>query len=238
MPALPDETLDILTQPSPYGLTKKDARTLQLLDDGERLDYYFDVVDHMHLALKEDRASSAKVGKMAANWILHELGALISSSETSLSELNAHSTVPALAEILLYLQHSEITLPTAKTLFTRLFTSPSSLLDQVDASSTNPTTHVSAQQIHSVIEKEGLLLSPLSDEEYIDLARQAIAANEKMADQVKKEEAKMKEREDSGRQKKSGKVMWFVGWMVRQGEEGRVQPERAEKAVRMALDVE
>lgn len=238
MPALPDETLDFLTQPSPYGLTKKDARTLQLLDDGERLEYYFDVVNHMQASLKEDQVASAKVGKMAANWILHELGALISSSDTSFLQLNTHPTAPALAEILLYLQRLEITLPTAKTLFTRLFTAPSSLLNQDDISTTNNSTEISAQHIRSVIEREGLLLLPLSDEEYVDLAQQAVAANEKMAEQVKKEEAKMKEKEDNGRQKKSGKMMWFVGWMVRQGEEGRVQPERAEKAVRVALGVE
>jgi len=238
MPALPDETLDFLTQPSPYGLTKKDARTLQLLDDGERLEYYFDVVDHMQAMLKDDPAALTKIGKMAANWILHELGALVSSSETSFSELNAHSTAPALAEILLHLQRAEITLPTAKSLFTRLFTTPFSLLNQDNTSTTDSSTKISAQHIRSVIEKEGLLLLPLSDQEYIDLAQQAVAANEKMADQVKKEEAKVKEKEDNGRQKKSGKVMWFVGWMVRQGEEGRVQPERAEKAVRAALGVE
>ena len=35
-----------------------------------------------------------------------------------------------------------------------------------------------------------------------------------------------------------GKTMWFVGRMIRQGrEDGNVQPERAEKAVREVLGV-
>lgn len=194
----------------------------------------------MQATLKDDQAASAKIGKMAANWILHELGALISSTETSFPDLNAHQSASALAEILLYLQRSEITLPTAKSLFTRLFTAPSSLLDlglSSGESAADTIAEVSAQDIRTVIDRENLRLLPLSDEEYIELARTAVAANDKMADQVKKEEAKFKEKEDGGRQKKSGKVMWFVGWMVRQGEEGRVQPERAEKAVRVALGV-
>lgn len=245
LPPLPDETLELLTQDPAYGLTMKDAKTLLSADDGDRLDYYFEALDYMRAQLDPKDPLWQKAGKIAANWILHELGALLSTAELSFSTLNtpttrSNPTAAALAEILLHLQRSEITLPTAKALFARLFTNPSSLLD----TATNGTASadganiaiISAEDIQNVIEREGLRLLPLSDEEYTCLAQQAIAANEKMADQVKKEEAKMKE---SGKQqKKSGKVMWFVGWMVREGEDGRVQPERAEKAVRNALGLD
>ena len=244
---MPDETLELLTQDPAYGLTMKDAKTLQSLDDGDRLDYYFEVVDCMRAQLDTSKVANSKIGKVAANWILHELGALLSASESSFSSLNStassesNASVAALAEILLHLQRSEITLPTAKSLFSRLFTSPSTLSSEQqktgnqtnDDASAAPT--VTAADIRAVIERENLRLLPLSDEEYMTLAKEALAANEKMADQVRKDEAKNKDGGGGGASKKSGKVMWFVGWMVRQGEEGRIQPERAEAAIRAAL---
>lgn len=230
---LPDETTTLLTTDPRFNLTTKDAKTLATLDDGDRLDYYFDVVEYLQ-AQSQDTSS----GKIVSNWILHELGSLLSSSDSSFESLNATSTTgtsaAALAEILLRLQQSEITLPTAKALFVRLFMEPKSLSDNAKAA-----YDVTAEDIRGVVEREGLRLKQMSDEEYQELAKRAVEANEKMADQVRKEEAKLQEKIKEGegkeRHKKSGKVMWFVGWMVRQGEEGRVQPERAEKAVRQLL---
>jgi len=219
----------------------KDAKTLQSLDDGDRLDYYFEVVDCMGAQLDTSEVANSKVGKVAANWILHELGALLSATETSFSSLNSsdastpNPTAAALAEILLHLHRSEITLPTAKSLFSRLFTSPSTLSkDRSAGDAASTTTMITVANIREVIDLENLRLLPLSDEEYMALAKQALAANEKMAEQVRKDEAKSRDAA-GGSSKKSGKVMWFVGWMVRQGEEGRVQPERAEGAIRAAL---
>jgi len=246
LPPLPDETFELLTQDPAYGLTMKDAKTLQSLDDGDRLDYYFEVVDCMRAQLDTSEVANSKVGKVAANWILHELGALLSASESSFSSLNStassepNASAAALAEILLHLQRSEVTLPTAKSLFSRLFTA-SSTLSSAQQETENQTqddasamTTITAADIRAVIERENLRLLPLSDKEYMALAEEALAANEKMAEQVRKDEAKNKDG-GGGSSKKSGKVMWFVGWMVRQGKEGRVQPERAEAAIRAAL---
>lgn len=67
MPELPDATLNHLVQR--YGLTSKDALTLLSLDDGERLDYFLCVVEHVKaLTGNEDDASTSALGKMSGNW--------------------------------------------------------------------------------------------------------------------------------------------------------------------------
>jgi aspartyl-tRNA(Asn)/glutamyl-tRNA(Gln) amidotransferase subunit B len=50
-----------------YGLTTKDAGTLLSLEDGHRLDYFFDVLAHLrdsHLTEVDQMA----LGKMTGNW--------------------------------------------------------------------------------------------------------------------------------------------------------------------------
>lgn len=53
-----------------YGLTTKDAMTLLSFDDGERLEYYLDVVaNSMRLAHeRQDDASLPTLGKIVGNW--------------------------------------------------------------------------------------------------------------------------------------------------------------------------
>lgn len=116
-----------------------------------------------------------------------------------------------------------ITLPTAKSLLGRALahsiTAPSA-----NAGESAPWT---PETVSAVLDAENLRLTPLSDDEYAALAQLVIDDNVDMAD---------KARADAKRPgKERGKVMWFVGQMVRRGEEGRVQPERAEGAVREAL---
>lgn len=65
---LPDETAETLVEDPGYGLTMKDAKTLVTLDDGDRLDYYLDVVQILRQHMPEDLQSSSKIGKVAANW--------------------------------------------------------------------------------------------------------------------------------------------------------------------------
>lgn len=64
---LPDDTASMLTSDK-YGLTMKDAKTLAILDDGDRLDYYLDVVDLLKQDLSADEMALNKVEKVAANW--------------------------------------------------------------------------------------------------------------------------------------------------------------------------
>lgn len=51
-----------------YGLTIKDAKTLVGLDTGDRLDYYFDVVEILNQQTTPEEQASMKLGKAAGNW--------------------------------------------------------------------------------------------------------------------------------------------------------------------------
>lgn len=68
----------------------------------------------------------------------------------------------------------------------------------------------------------------MTDAEYAALAEEVVAGNAKMAEQVRDLKAK-------GAKGWEGKVMWFVGQMVRVGQEGRVEADRAGVAARKAL---
>lgn len=65
---LSDESMNMLVDTAQYGLTSKDAGTLLILDDGERLDYYLDVVQILRHTFSNDSATLARVGKAAGNW--------------------------------------------------------------------------------------------------------------------------------------------------------------------------
>lgn len=68
LPMLSDDCVNILIDSNSYGLTSKDASTLLLLDDGYRLDYYFDVVEHLRAIFSTEPEILARVGKIAGNW--------------------------------------------------------------------------------------------------------------------------------------------------------------------------
>lgn len=107
--------------------------------------------------------------------------------------------------------------------------------------------------VAALIDALNLRLVSMTDAEYDDLARGVVAANADMAIKIGMElrrAAQSAEDTDydqavvekgkggkggKGKEKSKGKLMWFVGQMVRKGEDGRVQPERAEAAVRRAL---
>ena len=65
---LSDECVSTLVDNEYYGLTSKDASTLLLLDDGDRLDYYFDVVEHLRKTFGDNPDLLARTGKAAGNW--------------------------------------------------------------------------------------------------------------------------------------------------------------------------
>ena len=68
LPMLPDDIANMLVQSSEYGLTIKDAKTLVALDDGDRLEYYLDVVEILGKEFSENSQSLEKVGKITNNW--------------------------------------------------------------------------------------------------------------------------------------------------------------------------
>lgn len=73
LPLLPDEQLHSLIDPSGCNLSVKDAQTLVLLDDGERLAYYQRVRSQVQDRLlggtgPPGRVSLAEIGRNVGNW--------------------------------------------------------------------------------------------------------------------------------------------------------------------------
>jgi aspartyl-tRNA(Asn)/glutamyl-tRNA(Gln) amidotransferase subunit B len=50
-----------------YGLTTKDAGTLLALEDGDRLEYFFDVLSHLQ-TFNDSGQPQTQLGKAAGNW--------------------------------------------------------------------------------------------------------------------------------------------------------------------------
>ncbi|KAH8692644.1 Glutamyl-tRNA amidotransferase subunit B, mitochondrial [Talaromyces proteolyticus] len=73
--------------------------------------------------------------------------------------------------------------------------------------------------IQNLLEDEDLFLRPLSRDEYLALAEPLISANPEMVAQIRDKN-------------QLGKLGWFVGQMMRAGEKGRVEAQRAEDILR------
>jgi aspartyl-tRNA(Asn)/glutamyl-tRNA(Gln) amidotransferase subunit B len=65
---LPDDIANMLVRSSEYGLTIKDAKSLVALNDGDRLEYYLDIVEILGKEFSENSQSLEKVGKIVNNW--------------------------------------------------------------------------------------------------------------------------------------------------------------------------
>ena len=77
-----------------------------------------------------------------------------------------------------------------------------------------------SDSVETIIKKEDLELQRLSDEDYRIMAQELIDANHEMAEKVRKGE--------------SGKLMWFVGQMMRLGK-GSAEAHRAKAFLKELL---
>lgn len=196
LPELPDETVERVQKQ--YGISLKDAKTIVSLDDGDRLEFMEQTVDLLlHSSTGLDKP---KIGKTVGNWVLHELGGLL-SSDLGWAEMSV--TPRELADLVSSLMQKEVTARAAKQLLATLYDTP--------ASGARPS-------VEQLIKDGGLRLRPLSQEEYESLARQIMDENPDMVAAVR----------EKGQ---TGKAMWFVGQMVRRGEEGTVEPGKAKEVV-------
>lgn len=200
LPEMPEQTTATLQQR--YGLSLKDAKTLVALDDGDRVEF---VQEAIAMVLRDAPIAENKVGKVVSNWVLHELGGLLTTSNLEWSQLAL--TPDELAAIIVKLQTQQITSRAAKQLLATLHELP--LGD-------------SRPSVEQLIEDGNLRLRSLSQEGYTQLAKQIMTENPAMVAAVR----------DKGQQ---GKVMWFVGQMVRKGEEGTVEPKKAKEVVQALL---
>jgi aspartyl-tRNA(Asn)/glutamyl-tRNA(Gln) amidotransferase subunit B len=152
--------------------------------------------------------SALQLGKTVGNWVLHELGGLQTSSEETFD--SAITVTPSeLADIIANVTNKQITARVAKQLL--------STLSDIPSSAARPS-------VESLIDEGNLRLRPLSEQEYEALAREIMDENPEMVAAVREKGQK-------------GKVMWFVGQMVRRGEEGTVEPEMARAMVERLFEV-
>ncbi|TDZ15221.1 Glutamyl-tRNA(Gln) amidotransferase subunit B [Colletotrichum orbiculare MAFF 240422] len=211
---LPDGELDELVVV--YGLTAKDAVSLMALDDGGRLEYFYQVVQLLASQFGNDRQVEVKeYAPLAGNWILHELGRLTTDKADpeagervlEITPVGECSAVPAerLAEILFFLGTKRITGKVAKELLVALYLGN---LEGMDS-------------IGQAVEEHDLWFHELGTEEYLALAEEAIQGEDK----VLKEFATKKVYPQ-------GKLMFLVGKMMRLGPTERIDPANAEAVMR------
>lgn len=199
LPALADDTLAALTDSSKYALTVKDAKTLLALDNTERLDYYLDVVENLR-SLSPDLPKD--IGRIAGNWVLHELGGLFSKADAPWSAGRVPST--SLARIIWYLVTAKISGRSAKQLLELVFNDD-------------------PRDVDTIVQEQNMILQQISDDEYFNLARRLAAEHPNMVQAIKQKGQK-------------GKVMWFVGQMIRELGQG-AQAEQATRVIHQVLDI-
>jgi aspartyl-tRNA(Asn)/glutamyl-tRNA(Gln) amidotransferase subunit B len=226
MGVLPDSEIDELV--SSYGLSSKDAISLMLLDNGGRIQYFYNVLDAMEQRLRADFPSvtSADHAILVANWCLHELGKLSvkdANTEALGKELTFTPTgdclIPpdSLADILFYLHRRRITANLAKDLLWAVFRG------EIGSQGSHKT-------VTEAIEKLDLWFKELSDKEYRDLARDVLEGEEKVLKDFEKFTS------DQGKAYPQGKLMFLVGKMMRKGQEQRMDPKSAEGAMRAVIE--
>ncbi|KAJ4992497.1 PET112 family protein [Stagonosporopsis vannaccii] len=148
LPVLPDRIVDVLVEK--YGLSTKDAGTLLSFDNGNRLEYYFEVTNQLARA-RSVRPSDAEfpvIGKAVGNWVLMELGSLYKDEEWSETRIPPEVLVSIINQLL----QKRITSRSAKRLLAEKFEG-----EQRD--------------IEQLIEDYSMVLRPLSPQEYRDLAQ-------------------------------------------------------------------
>lgn len=164
LPSSPDSLIALLVGPE-YGLPIEDAKPLIELDNGARLEYYQEVVDELRtLQAEADTKTRAALARMAGNWVLHELGGLLTKTNRAWDAEIVPA--PSLAHIVDQLQRKRITGPTAKLVLATVFDGD-------------------RRSVPQLLEEENLLLRPLSREEYVALAESAIALNPQMVEQIR-----------------------------------------------------
>ncbi|XXH02064.1 hypothetical protein Hte_008429 [Hypoxylon texense] len=218
MGELPDAEVDELIQR--FKLTPKDALSLVALDEGKRVEYFWNVVDLLAKRFGPDAKSPEYLlgYQLAANWVLHELGRLTSDrTEDAVQDLGFTEDgeclrVPAqhLTDILLYLYQRKITAKVAKELLWAVFRRR--IPDEY------PT-------IEAVLDEENLWFNELSEDEYVELAYAAAEGQ----DEVVKQFVDYKHYPQ-------GKLMFLVGQMIRLGAEERIDPKAAEMVMKRVLE--
>lgn len=175
LPELPDAT--VARAMADFGLSLKDAKTLVTLDDGERLEYCAEIIE-LVLASPwcgegQGITDQTKVGRTVANWILHEVGGLLTADGRAWEDLSVTST--QLAEIVSNLLQKQITGRTAKQLLQQLYAGEDE-----------------SASVGSLIDEGNLRLRPMSEHNYRALAQTVLDENPDMVQAIKEKGQKSK----------------------------------------------
>jgi aspartyl-tRNA(Asn)/glutamyl-tRNA(Gln) amidotransferase subunit B len=160
LPAMPGSLTKELV--GVFQLTMKDAKTLVEFDDGERLEYFRDVVDEV---CETNGAAPGPAGKMVGNWVLHELGGLLGTMDVPWERNPVSSR--SLAAIVGNLLERRITGTTAKSLLRMKFTGDD-------------------RSVEEIVKEENLLLQPLSRDEYVVMAKRLLAKHDDIVQAIRK----------------------------------------------------
>lgn len=163
LPELPDAT--IARAVNDFGISVTDARVLYSQDDGARLDFLAEVVSLMR-CVDTTHASCRTHGKLASNWILHELGGMMAADNSIWSHLKV--TAQQMADLLSALSQKQITAQTAKTLLRRLYSGK-----------------VADMTVPEIIIKESLQVRHLDEDEYSTLAQSILDEHVEMVQSLK-----------------------------------------------------
>ena len=161
LPALPDELRLMLTGESQYNMSLTDAKILLQADTGDRLDFYQETVE----ILQKLQENNAKLGKLVGNWVLHEVGHILTTKSMT---WEASALEPfQLASLLDQLPQKRITMVSAKQILGML----------IDGD---------GRSVEQIVDEEGLRLLPLSEDEYVLLAEEVMATNAGLVEQITK----------------------------------------------------
>ena len=252
LPQSPDDAIRYLTSPcGRVGLSVKDAKTLATIDDGERIDFFYNTVKYMGEIFDVTTGNDEGVqdawdrsGKAVANFILMDLPTWLKARDLpfpyhyGLDRMEPghppfHEVQPVLGSqclgaVLIFLLYGQITQRSARLLLDEMrFPKSDEIGDHThwkDWQDGVLAMSEAKDRVDSLITRTGLWFVPLSHEELDALARQMVKEHPGIANKARQELMKTKGR-------KRGKLMWLVGQMVRTDEDGRVQAKDAERYV-------
>ena len=153
LPPSPEDLCDKLV--GQYGLTPVDARDLLDLDNGLRMIYFQEVVASVQKLASHagSKSNGVNVGRVVGNWVLHELGSLLSMHERAWTPEAVPA--PSLGRIIHLLQQDQLTNTSAKQVLRMVFEG-----DQ--------------RPVEKLVEEDRLLFVPLPQAEYDCLAARII----------------------------------------------------------------
>lgn len=143
----------------------------------------------------------ARLATMAGNWVLHELGGLLAAEDTSAGPIDVRARVPPAS------MASIIKLLWAKQVLGKTAKRLLALVFEGD----------NQRPVGAIVEERGWWFRPYTAQEYGELAARVAASYEGVVLDVV-----------AGNK---GKVKFLVGQMMRLGEDGRVAPMEAERAL-------